>query len=161
MGWSILSLAWRGLRLAMQTHVGSCNMPNYVSTQYFTCMYCLWRVQQSMNHPTFTMSPQYRRSKIPVRAWSDETLFMFVYIDLTPPFSKLSCPILKLLQPLLTHTRPNSTKTRLKVLKAHRAYLVHSHVEELFTERAERTHGSVFGESGNIGSRKALWCRLV
>ena len=82
-------------------------------------------------------------------------------LNLPTPLTKLLGPVLKLLQALFAHTGADIRQTGVEVFDANGPDVFWRHVKQLFTERAQWSHGRVFGESGDVGAREACVITLA
>src|SRR5689334_10013735 len=69
--------------------------------------------------------------------------------------AKLLGPIVKLLQSLLVHAGSNSLQAGLKVLQRDGSDLVRFSKQQLIAQTPQRSHGSIFRQSRDIGARKS------
>ena len=66
-------------------------------------------------------------------------------LNLPTPLTELLGPIFEFFQALLTYTGPNIGQTGVEVFDADRSDVFWRHVQQLLTQRAQRSHGGVFG----------------
>ena len=82
-------------------------------------------------------------------------------LKLPTPLTELLGPVLEFLQALLAHTGTDIGQTGVEVFDADGSDVFWRHVQQLFTQRAQRSHGGVLGQSGNIGAREPCSMKLV
>lgn len=73
----------------------------------------------------------------------------------TSPLAEIPSPVLKLLEAVFADAGPDVDQAALKVLELNRPDLAAGHVEQALAQAAQRAHGRIFGEGGDVGAGEA------
>lgn len=82
-------------------------------------------------------------------------------LSLPTPLTKLLGPVFEFFQALLAHTGTDIGQTGVEVFDADGPDVFWRHVQQLFAERAQWSHGGVFSESGDVGAGEACGITLA
>lgn len=78
--------------------------------------------------------------------------------ELATSLTKLPRPVLKLFQALFADTGTDVGQTGTEILHANGPDILRRHMQQLLTEGAQRAHGGIFGEGGDV--RAGETCKM-